>query len=357
VGEPAGDLVARRGGGGVGVGCSTGLRSLRCSPLTSVFVDNPGVPLSNAVVFFRSFYRLGTSANPPLIRRSNDARTRCPKARPLLRGHLRGPRSVTGKERRSWHPAGTDRVEAEALAARLAVGRDGRNDEVRSLTFGAYLTSQWLPAKKLTLKTSTYRGYVRKTQRHILPALGHKRLRRLRPQDLEQLYDSMLQPAADRPALAPKTVYEVHLIIRGALAAAVRRGLVNRNVAVVAAAPRMRSIPRREMQVWTSQELQIFLRAAAGHRLFPALWLAAMTGVRRSELLGLRWTDGIFVDSSHGPFTWPNRSSCGRTVSSASANRACGVIATPSDRRPVRLWAASSRGYQTPPHPATPTSP
>lgn len=54
--------------------------------------------------------------------------------------------------------AGTDRAEAEALAARLAAERDGRNDEVRSLTFGAYLTGQWLPAKKLRLATSTHRG-------------------------------------------------------------------------------------------------------------------------------------------------------------------------------------------------------
>jgi len=41
---------------------------------------------------------------------------------------------VTGKERRTWHPAGTDRAEAEALVARLAAERDGRNDEVRALT-------------------------------------------------------------------------------------------------------------------------------------------------------------------------------------------------------------------------------
>ena len=88
---------------------------------------------------------------------------------------------VTGKERRSWHPAGTDRAEAEALTARLAAEPDGRNDEIRSLTFGAYLTGQWLPAKRLELRTSTYRGYVHKAQRHILPALGRKRLRRLRP--------------------------------------------------------------------------------------------------------------------------------------------------------------------------------
>lgn len=38
-------------------------------------------------------------------------------------------------------------------------------------------------------------------------------------------------------------------------------------------------------------KLQAFLRAAAGHRFFPALWVAAFTGMRRNELLGLRWDD------------------------------------------------------------------
>ncbi len=198
---------------------------------------------------------------------------------------------VTGKERRSWHPAGTDRTEAAALVARLAAERDGRNDEVRSLTFGAYLTHHWLPAKRLELRVSTHRSYVHKTQRHILPVLGRKRLRRLRPEDLERLYNSMLQPKDGTRALAPKTVYEVHLIIRGALDQALRRGLVTRNVALAASAPKLRAIPKPEQKTWTADELQAFLRAAAGHRLFPALWLSANTGMRRSELLGLKWSD------------------------------------------------------------------
>jgi len=81
------------------------------------------------------------------------------------------------------------------------------------------------------------------------------------------------------------------LVIRGALADAVRRRLVTRNVALVAHAPRLRSIPRVEQQSWTAAELQAFLRASAGHRLCPAFWVSAFTGMRRNELLGLRWTD------------------------------------------------------------------
>jgi integrase len=205
---------------------------------------------------------------------------------------------ITGRERRAWHPAGTDRSEAERLAAHLAAEYNGRNDEVRALTFGTYLRRQWLPGKQLTLAASTYRGYVHKTERHILPALGSIRLRGLRPHHLESLYDKMLHPSDGRRALAPKSVYEVHLIIRGALGDAVRRGLITRNVALVAHAPRLRSIPKAEQQAWTAEQLRAFLRAAAGHRLFPALWLSAMTGLRRSELLGLRWTDIDFPSAT-----------------------------------------------------------
>ena len=67
-------------------------------------------------------------------------------------------------------------------------------------------------------------------QRHILPVLGRTSIRQLRYQQIEALYESLLHPETGR-GLAPKTVYEIHLIIRGALADAHRRGLVTRNVA------------------------------------------------------------------------------------------------------------------------------
>jgi hypothetical protein len=169
---------------------------------------------------------------------------------------------VTGKAIRHWHPAGTDRAEAERLAAMLAADKRRRLDGTRSLTFGAYLTSQWLPAKKLHLATSTYRGYERNVHRHILPALGRIGLRRLRYQQIEALHDTLLHPDVGR-GLAPKTVYSVHLIIRGALADAHRRGLVTRNVALVAQAPRQRALQRTEGTALTDNELRQLLRTAA----------------------------------------------------------------------------------------------
>ncbi len=197
---------------------------------------------------------------------------------------------ITGKERRTWHPAGTDRAKAERLAAKLTAAETKRIDAVRSLTFGAYLTSQWLPVKKLHLATSTHRGSERNVQRHILPALGRISIRRLQYQQIEALYDTLLHPETGR-GLAPKTVYELHRIIRGALTDAHRWGLVTRNVALVARAPKQRSLQRIEGVALTEDELRQLLRTAAGHRLFPIYWLTAMTGMRRNEVLGLKWSD------------------------------------------------------------------
>lgn len=70
-----------------------------------------------------------------------------------------------------------------------------------------------------------------------------------------------------------------------------RRGLVSRNVALVARSPRLKAIKQTEGRSWTDEQLRQFLRAAAGHRFFPILWLATMTGMRRNEVLGLKWSD------------------------------------------------------------------
>src|SRR3546814_12211776 len=79
---------------------------------------------------------------------------------------------VTGKEQRRWHPAGTDRAEAEGLMTKLAAEETRRVESVRSLTLGASLTSQWLPAKQHHLATSTSRRHEPNVHLHTLPHPG-----------------------------------------------------------------------------------------------------------------------------------------------------------------------------------------
>ena len=141
---------------------------------------------------------------------------------------------VTGKERRRWHPAGTDRADAERLATKLATQETKRTDAVPSLTFGAYLTSQWLPAKKLHLATSTYRGYERNVALHILPVLGRISIRRLRFQQIE---DRLLRAWVQRGGLGQGQAAQQigHMLLL--LAQISQQGFGNRKIHVCSAGP------------------------------------------------------------------------------------------------------------------------
>jgi integrase len=88
--------------------------------------------------------------------------------------------------------------------------------------------------------------------------------------------------------LAPKTVIYIHSILHRALRDAVRWGYVVRNVADAADPPKAKT---PEMRVWSPAQLRAFLGHVEGDRLYAAWLLAATTGMRRGEILGLRWSD------------------------------------------------------------------
>jgi len=212
---------------------------------------------------------------------------------------------LTGRERRRWHAAGTDRADAQLLATRLAAtAATQRRDP--GLSLGRYLLEQWLPTKQVSLRPSTWDGYRRVIELHVLPRIGHIPLRRLRVEHIESLYSELLANGRrdGTGGLDPKSVLEVHVIVRKALADAARKGRVVRNVANDAEAPKRRR-PKRLVRAWTAEQLTAFLVAARQHRLFAAFWLAAATGMRRSELLALRWED---VDFDAGRLSVHHRS-------------------------------------------------
>jgi integrase len=123
------------------------------------------------------------------------------------------------------------------------------------------------------------------------PYRRHPALRGLRTERLEQLYSDLLDHGNTRTGLglSPKTVLDVHVIIRSALDDAVRRGLLRTNPAKAAHAPKNQRNRCRADRVWTADQLTAFLHLAEDRRQHPSFWLAANTGMRRGELLGLRW--------------------------------------------------------------------
>jgi integrase len=91
--------------------------------------------------------------------------------------------------------------------------------------------------------------------------------------------------------LSLSTVSSLHRLLHKALSDAVDGGLVTDNAAARAKAPQPSRILSHRVATWQSSELARFLETVHGDRL-EAIWrLAAMTGMRRGEILGLRWQD------------------------------------------------------------------
>lgn len=186
----------------------------------------------------------------------------------------------------------TKRAAQDYLTGVLGTKQTGSYVAPGKLTFGRYLTESWLPIQRQRLRESAFDDYRRRIENHVLPTLGAISLQDLDAARLDRLYADLLNhggPGGRR--LAPKTVRNVHGVIRKSLADATRKRLVTRNVAIDADPPKVPGPGEREMATWTPEELRSFLLAISRHRHAAAYLLAASTGMRRGEVLGVRWCD------------------------------------------------------------------
>jgi integrase len=206
-----------------------------------------------------------------------------------------GPDPRSGKERHRWHAAGATRKDAQRLLADLVKkSHDGDYRSPDRITFGEYLEGKWLPAKRAQLRASTFDSYRRNIELHVIPAISAVPLQKLTPEHLDTFYAELLTSGRRNGkggGLSVKSVRNIHTMLHKALADATRKGTVLRNVAAVADPPRLSSAPRPEMKVWDAKQLRRFLQEISGHRVYPAFYLLATTGMRRGEVLALRWSD------------------------------------------------------------------
>jgi integrase len=201
----------------------------------------------------------------------------------------RGP---DGRRRQRRGGGYARRKEAETAVRELLGRVDSGSYVPSSRTTVAEYLRQWLNG--IRVKPTTLANYRGSAEAYVIPRLGGLPLQALTAEHLDVLYRELERSGRrDGGALAPKTVRHAHTMLRKALADAVKRGHLASNVADLANPPtqrQARSTAARD-HVWTPEQLRAFLAAVRDHRLYAAWHVVATTGMRRAELLGLRWSD------------------------------------------------------------------
>ena len=162
--------------------------------------------------------------------------------------------------------------------------------DVVEIGLGRFLTDEWLPSVRTTIRPATYQSYEQIVRTHAIPRIGEAKLKTITPVMLNKMYGELLDRGRldGRGGLSPKSVRNIHVVLHKALGDAVRWDKLARNPADLADPPKA---TRREIKVWAPDQLAAFLDHVREHRLYAAFRLMAMTGMRRGELLGLRWSD------------------------------------------------------------------
>lgn len=186
-----------------------------------------------------------------------------------------------------------DDAEAE-LFRLLREVRTGQYVQPSSLTLGDFML-QWLEAARPRLTGNTYEGYHTIIRAHIIPAIGSTKLAKLSPHTIQGYYSRLQTTGGTRGPLSARTVLHHHRLLHRALADAVRWGLIPRNPCDLVEPPRPQ---RPDMTTLTTADALRLLQAATGTRLYIPVLLALSTGMRRSEILALRWSD-IDLQTGH----------------------------------------------------------
>lgn len=191
---------------------------------------------------------------------------------------------ATGKRRQRWHTVKGTKRQAEAKLTELLRQQDQGLPIIKGAgTVGQWL-DRWLKEDVMPrLRVKSYERYAGVAHKHIAPSIGHLRLTGLTPSHIKMMCSKL-----STDGMAPAGVSLVRNVLHGALRAAMLADLLARNPVEATPAPRINNPEVTPPDVDAIMNL-LASAEAQGHPLFAALHLAAYTGARRGEILGLAW--------------------------------------------------------------------
>ena len=213
-----------------------------------------------------------------------------------MRGHIvkRGKNSytvvlnmgkdpATGKRNQQWVSVKGNKKDAEKRLSEMLHQIDtGSFMRPGKTTVRDYL-ERWIADYRNNLAPGSYEKYRDIVNKGLIPNLGSIPLTQLKPEHIQTLYTAM-----QGRGLSARTVRYHHAVIHVALKTALQWGLIVRNPADAVKPPKLH---RSEMKTWEEPEIHQFLERAKDSQYYSLFYTALFTGMRRSELLGLRWSD------------------------------------------------------------------
>ncbi len=204
--------------------------------------------------------------------------------------------SSDGKRIKKRGTCATKKEAEKALRSYLVAYEKGEAVVSSKVTFGGWL-NQWLERRegKMAPKTVHSQGYL--VSHYIAPALGKKKIQEVSKMDLQRFYDSLNRPIygngkVKNQPMGASAQKQIHNIIKPALQEALKLDLISRNPA---SEIKPEPIKKQEGQVsedkvWTLEEAKRVLQAARMDRYGYIFEFMLLTGVRKGEALGLRWS-------------------------------------------------------------------
>jgi integrase len=197
-----------------------------------------------------------------------------------------------GRRKRRWHSFVGTKREAQTKCAQLIAEAQGVGAiEPNKITLAQFLDRfdrDWIATHVSARSAERYRDALTHVRKH----LGNRLLQKLTPADLAALYAGL-----HRVELAPRSVKLVHVVLHRALGQAKAWGIVRDNPAEIAKPPKA---PQQETEMMQPKEAARLLERLHGKPLYLIASLGLATGMRRNEVLGLRWRD---LDLDHDRLT------------------------------------------------------